>query len=255
MIRARCARGPPTQVSALVNVVAYMPNVTSLNFTAVCLKECPTIAGTSVDCLGSICTSPILASYKSINVGDVICIPDPSDNSVVQAVNANILTRVFADIKICWMVFVGALGASFILGFIYFCFMRVCAGVVVWLSIFTFVMGTLAVGIYMFMYTKGVKLIEIPFSLSQYSKDSLEYTAYALWFLSFLAMLIVVCAWSRIRLAIAVVKSTSLYLAETCQIIFFPPCMALVTMGVITLILAGFFFIYSVGTMYFHSLM
>lgn len=229
--------------------VAYLPNISSLNFTAVCLKQCPTVANTTVDCLGSICGAPIVAPYKSLSLGDVVCIPDPTDNSVVQAVNTNILTRVFADIKVCWTIFLGALGASFILGFIYFLFMRICAGVVVWLSIFTFVLGTLAIGIYMFMYTKGVRLVEVPFNLSQYSRDSLEYTSYALWFLSFLSLLIVVCAWSRIRLAIAVVKSTSLYVAETCQIIFFPPCMALIMVMVLALILAGFFFIYSVGEM------
>jgi solute carrier family 44 protein 1 (choline transporter-like protein) len=228
-----------------------MPNISSLNFTSVCLKSCPTNANTNVDCLGSICASgPIPALYKSINVGDIICIPDPTDISVVQAVNANILTRVFADIKVCWSIFLGALGASFILGFLYFWFMRACAGVVVWLSILTWILGTLAVGVYMFMYTKGVKLIEIPFSLTQYSRESLEYTSYAMWFVSFLSLLIVVCAWSRIRLAIAVVKSTSMYLAQTCQVIFFPPCMALVMIVVLGLILAGFFFIYSVGDMY-----
>jgi len=194
--------------------VAYMPNISLLNFTAVCLQSCPAQDNTMVNCLGSICaTGPILAPYGSLNVGDIICIPDPNDISVVQAVNADVLTRVFADVKACWLVFIGALGASFIVGFLYFCFMRACAGVVVWLSILTFILGTLAVGIYMFMYTKGVRIVSIPFNLSQYSQDSLEYTSYALWFLSFLSLLIVVCAWSRIRLAIAVIKSTSLYLA------------------------------------------
>jgi uncharacterized membrane protein YagU involved in acid resistance len=83
------------------------------------------------------------------------------------------LTRAFADIRICWLVFIGALVASFIIGLVYFFLMRACAGCMVWLSLLTFVLGTLAIGIYMFMYTKGVKLIDIPFNLSQYNSDTL----------------------------------------------------------------------------------
>jgi hypothetical protein len=40
-----------------------------------------------------------------------------------------------------------------------------------------------------------------------------------------------------------------MYLAETCHVVFFPPLMAIVMIGVLALILIGFFFIYSVGDM------
>lgn len=92
-------------------------------------------------------------------MGDVVCVPDPNTTTVTQAINFNVLTQVFADIKICYWIFVGALAGSFIVGFIYFWLMRWCAGVLVWLSLTVFILGTISVGVYMFLFTKGVKLI------------------------------------------------------------------------------------------------
>jgi hypothetical protein len=152
----------------------------------------------AVNCSGSQC--PLATSYKSKSMGDLICIPDPSVMAVTQVANFNVLTQVFADLKICYWIFIGALAGAFIAGFIYFWLMRWCAGVIVWLSLLVFVLGTIAVGVYMYLYTKGIKLLETPFSLSDYSTNTLQYTAYALWGLAGLSVIFIICAFNRIRL-------------------------------------------------------
>ncbi len=153
----------------------------------------------SISCLGSICGSSITAVYSSIDVGGVFCMPDVT-GSVTQVINFSILTQVFADIKISYLVLLGALAAAFLLGFIYFGLMRCCAGVLVWLSLTVFILGTLAVGVYMYMYTKGIKLIDVPFDLSTYSATNLQITSYVLWGVSVLTVVLVICCWNRIRL-------------------------------------------------------
>lgn len=197
--------------------MAYVPNIFSSNYSAVCVSSCPNSSG-PVPCLGSAC--PLSSSYKSISLGDVVCIPEPGTSSVSQIVNFNVLTQVFADLKICYWIFVGALAGSFIVGFIYFWLMRWCAGVIVWLSLAVFVLGSVAVGVYMFLYSKGIRIIETPFNLSDYSTNTLQYTSYALWSFAFLCVVFIICAFNRIRLgtvalnsAVAVVKSTSMYLS------------------------------------------
>lgn len=175
-----------------------MPSIDSANFTAVCVSSCPADANQTVQCLGSTC--PLSTSYKSLSLGDVVCIPDPASSTVAQAMNFNVLTQVFADIKICYWIFVGALAGAFVVGFLYFWMMRWCAGVLVWLSLAVFTLGTVAVGVYMYLYTKGIKLIDTPFTLSQYSTESLQYTSYALWGIAGLTLILIICLYSRIRL-------------------------------------------------------
>lgn len=141
------------------------------NFTAVCVETCPNSPGMVIKCLGSICSPNITSQYGSIDIGNLVCIPNPQEYTMEQTVNSNLVTRVFSDIKVCWPIFLGSVAASVLLGFVYFVFLRVCAGIMVWLSLLVAVGGTLAIGIYMYLYTKGIKIVNIPYELTKYTLD------------------------------------------------------------------------------------
>lgn len=147
---------------------------------------------------------------------------------------------------------IGAVLAAFVLGIFYFLFLRCCAGVVIWLSIVAFVLGMIAIGVYMYLYTQGIQIVQSPFNLSGANQQAMQICSYVLWGLSVLAIILTIVLYKRIKLgtnsltaAIAVIKCTAIYIAETCQVIFFPPAMAIVLMVVIALYLTGLVFAYS----------
>lgn len=103
-------------------------------------------------------TPSIPSSYDSIPVGGVFCPPDPSSSTVqnVTQVSAADITQSLTDIQSAYLVLIGAVVAAFVLGIFYFVFLRCCAGVVIWLSILVFVLGMIAIGVYMYLYTIGI---------------------------------------------------------------------------------------------------
>lgn len=156
------------------------------------------------------------------------------------------------DTQSAYLVLIGAVVAAFILGIIYFVFLRCCAGVVIWLSIFTFVLAMIAIGVYMFLYTQGIEIVKSPFDLSSANVQSMQIASYVLWSASLITIVLTIVLYKTIKLgnssliaAIAVIKCTAIYIAETCHIIFFPPLMAIVLMLVIAAYLTGLLFAYT----------
>lgn len=93
-------------------------------------------------------------------------------------------------------------GIAFGIGFIYLIIMRYLVGFIVWFSIFA-VIGILAGGGF------WVYSLRLDYDSSDNTYKYLQYGGYALWGLSGLFFLIVLCCCGRIRLAVAIMKVTS----------------------------------------------
>ena len=106
-------------------------------------------------------------------------------------------------------------GAAFIIGIIYLLILRCCAGVIIWMSIFS-IMACIGGGGYWAFITKD------KYDVSDNNYKYLQYGAYALWGLDGLFALIVICCCSRIRLAVAIMKVTSQFIYGTPAILLLP---------------------------------
>lgn len=141
-----------------------MPNLlqSTPDISVACLSSCPKVNESLNNCTGwsAYCnnaTAPV-ANYSTILIGDVYCSPDPNEltTKVSQVTGVSSLSQSVEDIKNSKYVLIGAVVAAFILGIIYFVFLRFCAGVVIWLSLVFFVLAMIAIGVYMFLFTQGI---------------------------------------------------------------------------------------------------
>lgn len=217
----------------------------------VCVESCPSNSGDSMNCSGwgTFCPSGTAsATYPSFVVGSIYCTPNVSYVSNISQVTAGDLTQAMDDTKNAQYVLIGAVVLALILGLFYFFFLRCCAGLIIWLSIILFIFSMIGIGVYMFLYTEGIEIISVPFDLSTANKDSMRTASYILWGVSVLAIILTIVLYKTIKLAIAVIKCAAIYLADTCQIIFYPPLVSIALILVVAYFLVGLLFTYSTGT-------
>jgi hypothetical protein len=149
------------------------------------------------------------------------------------------LTVYFSDILAVWQVLLMCVGVAFIIGFLYMLALRCLAGCVIWFSIIAIIVAIGAAG-YGVWYYKD----------EQYEEDDKEYkyatyTAYGLWGVAALFILIVICLCKRIRLGIAIYKTTALYMRQNCSVVFLP--------FVFLLIIVIWIFFWAIGAIYLFS--
>jgi hypothetical protein len=201
-----------------------------------CVSECPTNGSLLNNCTGwnDYCNNASgapTANYSTIKIGDVYCSPDPTSvPGVTQVTSGASLTQSVEDVKNAKYVLIGAIGAAFILGIIYFVFLRFCAGVVIWLSLIFFVLSMIAIGVYMFLFTEGIELIKVPFNLSTANKDSMRIASYVLWAVSVLVIILTIVLYKTIKLgnvkltqpsvSLSALRCTSLIPAMSCSSLF-----------------------------------
>lgn len=135
-------------------------NDTSMPYTdmiaVVCVDSCPLNIGDTVNCSGwnTYCPSATFtAPYPSFVVGSIYCTPNVSFVTNIPQITAGDLTQAMDDTKNAHYVLIGAVVLALILGLFYFFFLRCCAGLVIWLSIITFILCMIGIGVYMFLYT------------------------------------------------------------------------------------------------------
>ena len=120
-----------------------------------------------------------------------------------------------ADIAIAWPVVAVSAVASLILGYI-FLFILAFIGPCIIYAFLLLTFGSLAIGGY---YTRD-------YALSRPEEDGyntwIEYGAYGLWILAGLFLCCICCCWGAIKIAIAVYKTTSLYVRSNMRIFILP---------------------------------
>lgn len=146
-----------------------------------------------------------------------------------------------SDLISVWYVLAISVGIAFVLGFVYMILLKCLAGCVIWFSIFAIFLLTGAAG-YGLWYYKDLKYEPT----DKYYKYA-EYGAYTLWGLAALFLLIILCLCKRIRLGIAIYKTTALFMRQNCSVIFVPLIFLLLIAVWIGFWLVGALFLFSVG--------
>jgi len=134
-----------------------------------------------------------------------------------------------SDIRSTWQVIACSLGVAFIIGFVYMVLMRYCSGVLTWVAILAFIGGLAVLG--WRFYEKGQETqttTDATGDSSSSSNGSKTYTtekiiAYVCWGVAGLTFLAVLCLFSRIRLAIAIMKAAADYVKDTPSAFIVPP--------------------------------
>jgi len=151
------------------------------------------------------------------------------------------ITLYLSDLFTVWYVLCMCIGAAFVFGFIYMLALRCLAGCVIWFSIIS-IIGITAGSGYAVWYYKDINY-EPEDDYYKYAK----YVAYGLWGLAGLFLLIVFCLCSRIRLGIAIYKTTALFMRQNCSVIFIPFAFLIMIAIWVIFWFVSFIYLFSIG--------
>jgi Plasma-membrane choline transporter len=132
-------------------------------------------------------------------------------------------------------------GAAFIFGLLYMLALRCLAGCVIWFSIVMIFLTIAAGGVGVYYYKDQMYEPE-----DDYYKYA-TYTAYALWGLAGLFVLLVLCMCSRIRLGIAIYKTTALFMRQNCSVFLVPFAFVLIIAVWVAFWCVGALWLFSIG--------
>ena len=151
-----------------------------------------------------------------------------------------------------------SVGSAFILGLVFMLFLRCCAGVIVFfclVGIFVLFCGggfwfyVLGREWYIDKYDNYTNILDdTTYNITNTRNfDVMTYTSYGLWAITILYVIIILCLCSKIRLGVAIIKTTARFIQNTWSIFLIPI--------VFTILLAAFIlywvytaaYIFSVG--------
>lgn len=150
------------------------------------------------------------------------------------------------DIKAAWKVILSSVFIAFIIGFIYLCLLKCLSGVIVWgMLIGTFVL-------FMIIGTSYYNQAQTKEDAEDYvdfdSKEGSLTVAYLCYILAAVIFCFVICMYNRIKLAIAIVKTTSDYISDVKSIILVPILAMVVYLAFYAIWISGFVYMYSKGS-------
>jgi hypothetical protein len=137
--------------------------------------------------------------------------------------NNDILEQWFADVKTAWPVIAVSVAVAFVIGLIYMVLLRYCTGVLTWLAIFGFILGMAILGWRFYQNAVDESGSDASSSTSSTNTQAQKIIAYVCWAICGVTVLAVLCLYSRIKLAIAILKAAADYVKATLSVFFVPP--------------------------------
>lgn len=129
------------------------------------------------------------------------------------------------------------------LSIFYLIFIRICAGIFVWLIIFVFFVCLGGIG-GLFFYDGEENLANESLNANLTSEQR-KHVAYGIWGLWALCLLTFLCCFSRIRLAIAILKTGASYIGSVMTSLFVPLILVIPQAIFLILYVAGFVILYT----------
>lgn len=151
-----------------------------------------------------------------------------------SSVNTDALAQWFNDLKEGWKVVAGSVGFAVLIGLIYMVFLRIFSGLIVWLVIIAYLILMAVLGGVAYQKFKMIDSNQTTDAQSSSSdgnlgsntdsnKDTYRITAYVLWGICGLSAIGVLCYFNKIRLAIAIIKTATLYIIDVPLTLLVPP--------------------------------
>jgi len=209
-------------------------NPTTVFSYGVCVKSCPTSATDPIECKTTTtitdCTPPEGEEYTTTEILNY-CIPDYDSlpekaqenwNNVKSTVSeGTYLGSAFAELfEARWVLLISA-GLSLVFTIIYIKFMDWCAVWLSWLSVILIFASLAGSGIYAIIYRNDK--IDANASYEDTSESSwILFYAWMALIAAGIYLLVMVCSFNSLRVAIAVIETAADYFADTKRIIFVP---------------------------------
>lgn len=182
-----------------------------------------------------------ICNYNSVSYFDRACLPTATltaFSAVTSAVESmDTLSNWISDIRTTWKIIVASMALAIFLGFVYMFFVRFCAGVMIWGAIFGIWITSVILGAFYYTGAKSISDLSSTYATgsnssgTNSSKTTNYVLAYTAWAFAGIMFLFVCCTYSRIKLAIAIIKAAADYVKSTPQIMLVPPVMLLVLIG------------------------
>jgi hypothetical protein len=216
------------------------------------VAACPTTANQVTQCLADSvnCISGTFTPTYTAFALDNYCIPDTIGNNINVGVifNFNSYETWAYDLREGWVVLLVAALAAIVLSLMFFVFVRLCTGPIIWLSIIVAVLGMLTVGIFFLLQAKGIVVSDfISQNLSTFSYDTLIIAGSCLIVGSVLLALMAICLRSRISLGAKAVELGSMFLLSNCYLVILPITQGILIILALGGLIAGAVGLYSLG--------
>jgi len=171
--------------------------------------------------------------YKTTGYVSRFCIPQGAGKALAASttvLNTDVLEQWISDIRETWPVIAISIAIAFVIGFVYMVLLKYCSGVLTWLAIFAFIVGMAVLGWRFYQNSKKADETSASTGSSNDSNSSTYKTAtmekiiaYVCWGVAGLTFLAVLCLYSRIKLAIAIMKAAADYVKDTPTVFLVPP--------------------------------
>lgn len=221
------------------------------------VSRCPTIANPlatnecKTNSIFTDCTTATPVNYDSVLYVNKFCLADTSSASssstytafkdkVMEDYGGNYLTTYMADVYYCWWVFLVCAGIAFIMGFVYMVFLKCWAKILVWITIFLgfFILGGCGIFLYLTAST---------YDKTDNTRDYMKYTAYGLFGICAVYLLVVLWCCNRLRLGIAILQTTADYINATPKVFIVPILFFLLIIAWFAYWIVSAIWIWSVG--------
>jgi solute carrier family 44 (choline transporter-like protein), member 2/4/5 len=248
----QCGR-PGTNTSDYEYVYFIDPTFTSHTKWKVCVKECPQSSSYIVNCSTtkwvSDCSFTVngthYAPYASTGYFHRLCMPIQATESFKEYIGGRDMMSFGSDVIRCKYIVLGVMGIAIGVSIIYLLFLRYFIGVVVWIVIAALIiLLTLFGGYYNYqIYDEKNPITD--------EKTKYEYWAIAIgcYTVAFLFLVIMICLRKRIELAVAVMKSATIFIDDVWSVLFVPIAIFLISVVVYAFWVVALIYLYSSGTL------
>jgi hypothetical protein len=189
-------------------------------------------------------------SYPADGYLERFCLPDADDEEIEDAlddindeIDTDTLTKWLSDVANTWDAMLAVAAITIVVAALYLVFLRFCLGFVIWSSII-FIIAALCAFAYFLLWTRNNKYQE---DNDEDTRATLLYVAIAIFCIAGIFTLYILCICNRIRLAVAIMKSGTLYIKDVPSSLLVPPIMFLVAVAIFVYWMFATIFIFSVG--------
>lgn len=249
------------------------PNIKYL-WRTTCVKTCPTHHSTKLMCspnkvvpsckgvmwntTKTIKYTTATVIYPSLPFFGRLCFPDSAklQAMVSSQLNLSSASKMSADFQHTWEVMLMSIGISLVLGFVLMLLIRYCAGVITWLFIISFLLLLIAATAVAASAYFGIQVNYKSKSITRKAQGN-NHTQNKHYFLAafiILAILTVVafiavcCLCHKIKLSIAIMETSSIFVGDNPSSITIPLCNVMAIIGYLCWWVVTAIYLYSMGT-------
>ena len=233
-----------------------------------CVKSCPTSYNSTIECYPNVRVPNCEMRYEDIYTAPSyvygylegiypctefvkrICLPKELSgwaksayHDVNNEINVNTVVKWMGDAYTVWPTILIVAGFALGIGIIYFIFIRYCVGCVVWLSILFIICMVLAVA--SLLVWSGFNMYDEDSQAD--TRKTLQIAGYVAYAIAGVFILYILFMCKRIRLAIAVLKSGTLYMRDVWVALLVPPFFFVISVGLYIYWMLATLYLYSAG--------